>query len=566
MGDIMRGHNHWNRRRFLKFVGTVGAAVGASQVAGGFSVSRAGNRVQGQPELLELTATEAVAAIKTGEINAETYAAVLLGRARSLGFLNTLISQDAEQVLEAARAVDKLRAAGGQLGPLAGLPLLIKDSINTAALPTTAGTPSLLNNRPKQDAPLLVPMFRAGGILFGKMNMHELAFGATSVNTFFGPVRNPYDPSRISGGSSGGPAAAIAARIGTAGLGGDTAGSVRIPAALCGIVGLRPTVGRYPSPTPALLSGSGGPAGIGQPNTTAVVPISNTRDSVGPMGRSVADVALLDSVVTGAPPVSPSGLAGLRLGVARGNFFSKFELFGEAGAEVERVVELALGRLADAGVVLVEGDIPGLESLVQTASFPIMLREVFFDLPTYLAVNEPSVSFADLIDAIASPDVKQIFLGAVVEETPQSLVPRVPLDAYLSALDARTQLQQVYSDHFHTLGIDALVFPTTVLPAIPISQANEMIGQPPVSVIQAYIFNTDPGSTAGLPGLSLPIGLTRDGLPVGLEIDGLSGSDRALLGIGWAMETLFGRLPAPQPERMRGQVSPPVPTSMRFTR
>lgn len=561
-------HSHpaWSRRRFLKFVVAAGAATGTSRLLEGSSLAGSGGSGQAHAELLELTATEAVAAIKAGEIKAETYTVALLSRANSLKFLNTLISQNAEQVLEAARAVDKRRAAGGQLGPLAGLPLLIKDSINTAALPTTAGTPALLNNRPTQDAPLLVPLFQAGGVLFGKTNMHELAFGATSVNAFFGPVRNPYDPSRISGGSSGGTAAAIAAQIGTAGLGGDTAGSVRIPAALCGIAGLRPTVGRYPSPKPPLLSGPG-PAGTGQPNTTAVVPISNTRDSIGPMGRSVADVALLDSVIMGTPPLGPIDLAGLRLGVARGNFFSKFALFGELGAEVERLVNDALERLTDAGVVLVEGDIPGLEALVQTASFPIMLREVFFDLPTYLAANDPSVSFSDLIDAIASPDVKQIFLGAVVEETAQGLVPRVSLPTYLGALDARRQLQEVYADHFRAFGIDALVFPTTVLPTIPISQANAMIGQPPVSVIQAYIFNTDPGSTAGLPGLTLPIGLTRGDLPVGLEIDGLMGSDRTLLRIGMAMEGIFGRLPAPQPQQMRGlQVRPPLPTSLGSTR
>ena len=198
-------------------------------------------------ELVELTATQAVAAMKAGDITAEAYAAALLVRADSLKFLNALISQDTDQVLEAARSADQLRAAGGELRPLHGLPLLLKDNINTAALATTAGTPGLRNNRPRHDAPVAAALFRAGGILFGKANMHELALGATSNNSAFGAVQNPYDPSKIPGGSSGGNASAVAARIVPAGLGTDTGGSVRIPAALCGVAGFRPTTGRYPS-------------------------------------------------------------------------------------------------------------------------------------------------------------------------------------------------------------------------------------------------------------------------------------------------------------------------------
>src|ERR671914_2164416 len=185
--------------------------------------------------------------MEAGDITAEAYAAALLARAGSLKFLNALISQDADQVLETARSADRLRAAGGELRPLHGLPLLLKDNINTAALPTTAGTPGLGNNRPRHDAPVAAALFRAGGILFGKANMHELALGATSNNSTFGAVRNPYDPSKIPGGSSGGNASAVAARIVPAGLGTDTGGPLWVPGAVFGGAGFRAATKTHPS-------------------------------------------------------------------------------------------------------------------------------------------------------------------------------------------------------------------------------------------------------------------------------------------------------------------------------
>src|SRR2546426_3680233 len=234
-----------SRRGFLKFLVTSGLA------GPGWAFADAARAARG--EVLELTATEALSAIAAGDLRAETYAAILLGRAHSLKNLNVLISQDPEQVLEAARAADKARAHGHLLGLLHGLPLLIKDNINSATLPTTAGTPSLIGNRPRANAHVLDALLRAGGILFGKANMHELAFGITSNNGAFGPVRNPYDPSRIPGGSSGGNAAGVAARFAPAGIGSDTGGSTRIPAALCRVVGFPPPLRRY--------AGAGAPPG-----------------------------------------------------------------------------------------------------------------------------------------------------------------------------------------------------------------------------------------------------------------------------------------------------------------
>jgi Asp-tRNA(Asn)/Glu-tRNA(Gln) amidotransferase A subunit family amidase len=517
------------RRQFLKGLATTGTAAGAGWLTGshGWGVEAASAE---RDEVLELTATEAVAAMVAGDLRAEKYAAILLGRARSLGHLNVLISQDRHQVLEAAHATDRARARGRVLGPLHGLPLLIKDNVNSATLPTTAGTPALIDNRPATNARVLDALLGAGGILFGKANMHELAFGITSNNARFGPVRNPYDPSKISGGSSGGNAAGVAARFAAAGIGSDTGGSTRIPAALCGIVGVRPTVGRYP--------GTGTLAGVRE-----VVPIAHTRDTPGPMARSVADVALLDAVITGAPLELPRvNLAGLRLGVARRSFFEDLD------PELEEVVDEALRRLRDQGVLLVEVDIPNLESLNAAVGFPVALFEAGTDLPVYLDANRTGVTLVELVSAIASPDVKAVFEQSIIGPG------AIPEPVYRDAINVfRPRLQNAYRNTFDGFALDALVFPTTPLPARPIGQDEtvELNGRQ-VSTLLTYIRHTDPGSNAGIPGVSVPIGLTGGGLPVGLELDGPAGSDRRLLAIAKAVEEIFGFLPAPRPERRRG--------------
>jgi indoleacetamide hydrolase len=462
--------------------------------------------------------------MRTGELSAERYAERLVAQAGARSSLNAVLSMDAAKLLEASRAADVARAQGRRLGPLHGLPLLVKDNINTVALTTSAATRGLARNRPQRDAEVVAACFRAGASLFAKTNMHELAFGITSNNAAFGPVRNPYAPSMIAGGSSGGNGAAVAARIAPASLGTDTGGSTRIPAALCGIVGFRPTVGRYPGTFDAA-------------NVTSVVPLSHTRDTPGPMARSVADVALLDAVIAGESTVlRPERLAGLRLGVARGNFFTNLD------ATLAAVVENALRTLQAQGAVLVEADIPDLKALNDAVSFPVVFYEANRDLPLYLAANAPGVSFRALIDAVASPDVKgvlQLLSGSGA----------VPASVYQEILSARRPaLEEAYSNYFRRNGIAALVFPTTVLPARPIGhdQTVELNGAQ-VPTFPTFIQNTDPGSNAGLPGLSIPAGLTRNGLPVGLELDGPSGTDRRLLAIGLAVERALGTLPAPAP-------------------
>jgi indoleacetamide hydrolase len=474
---------------------------------------------------LKLDATQAVAAIRDGRMTAEAYVSTLIARAKALSDLNALIVLDEAGALTAARAVDAARTAGTALGPLAGLPIVVKDNINTKGLPTTGGTAALRNVQPAANAPTLQKLIDAGAIVLGKSNLHELAFGITSTNltSFAGAVKNPYDKTRIPGGSSGGTAAAIAARIVPAGLGTDTGGSTRVPAALCGIAGLRPSVGN-------------GGAQRRYTNTNAVVPISHTRDTVGPMARSVADIALLDSVVTGRAIASAIGLRGLRIGTPA-SFWAGLE-----GA-VATVMTAARNKLAAAGVVFVDVDTTGLAALNSLVSFQIALHEPIADIPAYLAATGVSgITVADIAAQVASPDVKGAF-GAILADAFGA--------AYPDAINVqRPKMQALYASYFADNALDAMMFPTTILAAAPIDAVNgsstvSIDGGPPADTFGTFIRNTDPGSNAGIPGLSIPAGLTTSGLPVGLEIDGPLGSDDRLIGIGLSIETALGAVPAP---------------------
>jgi mandelamide amidase len=424
----------------------------------------------------EMTLVEAAAAIGRGELSAVDYAEALLARAAQAQALNAFIHHDAAAVRAAARAADAARAAGQPLGALHGVPLALKDNLDTAAMPTTGGTPGLRTHR---------------------------------------PARNPYDPSRIPGGSSGGVGAAVGARIVPGGVGTDTGGSVRIPAALCGIVGFRPTTGRW--------------------STAGVVPISHTRDTPGPMARRVADCVLLDGVVTGSRAAPAVRLQGLRLGVPRQLFWEGLD------AETGRLLQQALDTLARAGAVLIEGDIPDVGRLDNEAGFPIALYETVEDLDRYLAGHGSALKYRELVAQCGSPDVAGLLQSLAGEGA-------VPAAAYRHALDVlRPQLQAAYRDHFRRHDIAAVVFPTTPLPAAPIGddETVELNGER-VPTFPTFIRNTSPGSVAGIPGISLPAALTAAGLPLGLELDGPEGSDATLLAIAAAVEAVLPPLPAPR--------------------
>jgi indoleacetamide hydrolase len=469
-------------------------------------------------ELAELHAHEAVGVIRRGDITAERYAKALLHRCAAARPLNAFITLEPERVLEAARDCDRRRQAGAALGPLHGLPIAIKDSINTREYPTTAGTAALRQFRPAQDAPVVSALQSAGALILGKTNLHELSFGWTSNNQVFGPVRNPYDIARIAGGSSGGSAAAVAARLTALALAADTEGSIRVPAALCGIAGFRPSTARYPN--------------------SGVVPISPHFDQVGPHARSVHDLVMFDELLApAAVPIDARPLAGIRLAIDRDYWFTDLD------PEVGRVAAEALRRLEASGARLVEAPLQGLAELIRRTSAAVQNYEFAPAVTQYLERYRTGLSFAQLL-ASASADVK----AEIVACTSAGGRSFVPESVYRSARDRYLpQLRALLNRYFVATGAAAIVFPATRIAAPLIGESAWDIAGKRIGLATALVRSVAPGSTAGLPGLVLPAGLTRAGLPVSLEFDGPCGADRVLLGIGLSLEKVLGRLPAPPP-------------------
>ena len=449
-------------------------------------------------------------ALSRREISSAEYAETLICRTAAHADLGGYVDFDPELLRVQARAADKRRSAG-EIAPLLGVPVALKDNIDAVGWPTSAGTTALLGYKPAHDAPVTERLRAAGALISGKANMHELAFGITNHNRVTGIARNPWASDRIPGGSSGGCGVLVAAGLVPAAIGTDTGGSVRVPAALCGIAGLRPTVGR--------VSGQG------------IAPISSTRDTAGPMARCVDDLLLLDTVLTGDPqPTAPASLAGLRLGLPRERFWQDLD------DGVSTVTEATLERLRDAGVVLVDVELPELNEHNEAAGFPIAFYEFIQGMTRYLKDSANGVSLAELVARIGNDDVAGVL-------QPLLAGGGITQHAYALALAAREHLQRVYAAVFTTYRVQALVFPTTPLTARVVSPQDtvEFNGRQQPS-FPSFIRNTDPGSNAGIPGVTLPAGLAPDGLPVGLALDGPAHSDRQLLSIAAAIERI---LPTP---------------------
>jgi mandelamide amidase len=461
--------------------------------------------------LLELSLREAVAGIRSRRFSALEYCDACIAQSERTTDLNAFASHDWDRLRGDARRADQ----GSRAGLLAGVPLALKDNINTVDLPTTAGTGALKGFRAASNAAVAAALFAEGALLGAKANMHELAFGITTNNAVTGASRNPYDRDRIPGGSSGGTAVAVSARMMPGGIGTDTGGSVRVPAALCGIVGFRPSVGRYP--------GEG------------IVPISRTRDVAGPMTRNVADAVLIDAVLAQETRMlDPIPLKNIRIGLPRNHFFDDLD------PEVAAVVAGAIDTLVEAGVTLIPFDIADVAALNDAISFPVALYEFKRDLAQYLRDHAPDIALDDIVAGVGSADVRAVVASQIGEGA-------MPEAVYRNAIALeRPRLQQVYETYFRSHRLDAALFPTTPLPARPIGEDEtvELNGRR-VPTFATYIRNTDPGSNAGIPGISIPAGLTRAGLPVGIELDGASGSDRSLLAVAGAIEQALGFSAAP---------------------
>jgi mandelamide amidase len=370
--------SHIDRRAVLK------AAAGASAFAVASGKPASSAVLTNNNEIVALTARAAVDYIRRGELSGENYVQALLQHYKAHTNLNAVAYIDEARLLEDARAVDRSRAQGARLGALAGLPMILKDNINTVGFPTTAGTSFLKDYRPKANAPLADLLFKQGAILFAKSNMHELALGSTSANPTFGYVRNPYDLSRIPGGSSGGTAAAVAARIVPAGLGSDTTGSIRMPSHFCGIAGLRPSNPKSNKPYPV----------------DGIVPLQLEFDVAGPMARNVADVALIHTAIAQQAELTPSDLRGARIGLPRAYYWDTVD------GDVAKIMDATLDRIRGAGAILIDVDFDDLIKAALDARAPLRREDFRTDLAAFLAREYPDVTMKDAIPSIASRRVR----------------------------------------------------------------------------------------------------------------------------------------------------------------
>jgi amidase len=451
--------------------------------------------------------------------------------------LSAVITVNRRAEAEAA-ALDAERRAGKTRGPLHGVPVVVKDNFDTGDMPTTSGSVALRDMRPPDDSEQVRRLREAGAIVLAKTNMHEYAMNIYTISSLGGQTRNPYDQTRHPGGSSGGTGAAVAAAYAPIGLGSDTCGSIRIPAAHNNLVGLRPTMG---------LSSRDG-----------IAPLAGSQDVGGPIGVSVTDVALVMDATAGHDPKDPvtresignvpktylkglqkSALKGKRVGV----FTDYFATATPADQETATLVRDAIDDMTELGAQAVElGPQPGIMTAAAGAN---RVRDEFErDLNAYLASSaqgKPShlARLAEPHDQVTLADI-----AASGEVTPSVLStvrawvnsPALPNPSYNEKLRQRGILQQGIKDLMAEHDLDALVYPT-------ISQAATTIG-----TTQSYL-NCRLAGYSGFPALSVPAGFTAGGLPVGVELLGLPFTDQTLLGMGYAYEqaTEHRKLPTTTP-------------------
>jgi mandelamide amidase len=462
-------------------------------------------KVKGMPHSLRKLANS----IASGQTTAEEHALECLTRMERMPWVGALLKVASDQVLEDARAADVRIRSGEPAGSLSGLLFAVKDNIDVAGHPTTACTPALAHNMPRADADVVARLKAAGAIVIGKAVMHELAMGGTSNNPHMAIVRNPHAEDRIAGGSSGGSAAAVAAGFCAFTLGSDTGGSVPIPASLCGIAGLRPSVGRY--------------------SVRGLLAANPSRDVIGPIARTADDLRLIDAVISGLPEAPAPRLATIKLAMPR-------RLWEKADVQVTQALREALDSLVSANVSLLETVITDLDSLNEAAAAGFRI-ESSLNLHEVLATLSPAQSVENLICQTRSPSIADALTGIAKRQGD----PRQLQDALNVH---RPQLRAAIEKSMDDVGADALLVPTTPLPAIPIgSEAQLTINGRPAAFF-SYTQATLPAANAGLPFLSVPAAFV-DGLPVGLGLIGRHDGDAGLLAIGTSVDARLNRYRLP---------------------
>jgi aspartyl-tRNA(Asn)/glutamyl-tRNA(Gln) amidotransferase subunit A len=444
-----------------------------------------------------LTIAEAAELIASGDISPVELTVAHLERIQQVEpKINSYITVTAESALAAAsKAEDQLRK-GKSHRSTHGIPIGLKDLIETKDVLTTAGSIFFADNFPERDAVVVEKLTEAGAVILGKLNMHEIALGVTNVNPHFGPCRNPWQLDRVSGGSSGGSAAALAAGLCMGALGSDTGGSIRIPASLCGVVGLKPTYGRV--------------------STRGVIPLSWNLDHVGPMARQVRDVAILLAVIAGYEPRDPysqdvakgeylnelaDGVNGWRIALAVGDFFSK------ADPEVSEAVRNAAAIFTDLGALVEEVELPQAYEAARANGLMTTSDAAAFHHKRL--VSSP--------DRFGDDVLWRLREGASCTSTD-----------YIFARRTQSLLRHQHNRFFDDY--EVLLTPTTPLAAPPI--------EGPDAVEQARLLTrfTAPFNLTGFPALSLPCGFTKEGLPIGLQIVGRPWSEAIVLRAGYTFE------------------------------
>ena len=407
-----------------------------------------------------------------------------------------------DAALTAARNAEQEIVHGQYRGPLHGIPIALKDLFAVKGVRMTCGSKILADHVADHDATVVSRLNQAGTVLLGKLNMHEFAWGGTSLNPHYGTPRNPWDLTRLPGGSSGGSAVAMAAGLAMGTLGTDTGGSVRIPASLSGIVGLKPTYGRV--------------------SRFGVYPLSHSCDHVGPMVRAVGDAAVLLHAIAGPDPKDPTAshvsvpdytlalkkdIHGLRLGVPQEYFFEDIE------PAVREGVQAAVQHLSSLGATVEEVSIPSIQHVI-ASSTAIIAAEAY----------EIHAQTAQTRSQDYSPDVRtRLLLGACVQAS-----------HYLKAQRFRALLRQEMLDVLDR--VDALITPTTVLVASKIDEPTVRIDDQEFVVAAHIARATRPFNMTGLPAISVPCGFTPEGLPIGLQIVGRPFEETTVLHVAYAYE------------------------------
>ena len=454
-------------------------------------------------DLADLTIAAAGAGLRRGDFtSADLLRAVWKRAAMSESHLHAFLTLDRDGASAAADAADAAFAAGDPVGPLAGIPIAVKDNMCTRSVETTAGSKILAGYRPPYDATVVEKLRAAGAVIVGKTNMDEFAMGSSTENSAYGPTRNPWNPDTVPGGSSGGSAAAVAVGSALGALGSDTGGSIRQPAAMCGIVGVKPTYG--------LVSRYG------------LIAFASSLDQIGPCARTVGDAATLLEAIVGwdindatsyreePPAISRSldgGVEGVRVGVIR-------QLTGDGiDDEIQSATTAAIDRLAAAGAEVVDIDLPAFEYAL-SAYYLIAPAECSANLARFDGVRYGLRVDGETVQEMMAKSRAE---GFGPEVTRRILLGTYALSAgyydayYGQAQRVRTLVRNDLASAYER--VDVLVSPTSPTTAFPVGEKTD----DPVAMYLSDVC-TIPANLAGHPGISLPIGLDQGGLPMGLQI------------------------------------------------